>query len=589
MLRRCLTDTEEQLLQAERRELLALRRPLAHLDAAAEDLDVLDRALLQLDELFLLVIVGEFNAGKSAFINALLGQRFLAEGVTPTTTEIHLIKYGADAGSTGMAGGMAVMTYPVEWLRDINIVDTPGANAIIQRHQQITEEFVPRADLILFVTSVERPFSESERLFLARIRAWGKKVVVVLNKIDILETTADVEQVVAFVETNARELLGRRPTVFPISSRQARQAKETFDADERTRLWAASRFEPLETYILRTLDERERLRLKLANPLGVAQKLTGRYLAVAEARQTLLREDVATVRTIEAQLAAYEADMRRDFRYHLSHVDNVLYAMSERGNRFFDDTIRLARLFDLINADRVRGMFERQVIADTTAQVEAHTHELIDWLVDKDFQQWQAVMAYLNKRIVHHQDHIVGQVGEPSSRLRPGFETNRQALLQSVGRAAHEVVATYDKDAEARALADSVQMAVAQTALVEAGAIGLGALLVKVLAATLADVSGVLAAGAVAALGFYLIPNKRRRAKNDLQAKIGDLRTRLTRAITDQFEDELGRSLQRIRESMQPYTRFVETQQATLGDTETALTAIQANLRDLGKKLEEDV
>jgi len=411
----------------------------------------------------------------------------------------------------------------------------------------------------------------------------------VLNKIDILETTADVEQVVAFVETNARELLGRRPTVFPISSRQARQAKETFDADERTRLWAASRFEPLETYILRTLDERERLRLKLANPLGVAQKLTGRYLAVAEARQTLLREDVATVRTIEAQLAAYEADMRRDFRYHLSHVDNVLYAMSERGNRFFDDTIRLARLFDLINADRVRGMFERQVIADTTAQVEAHTHELIDWLVDKDFQQWQAVMAYLNKRIVHHQDHIVGQVGEPSSRLRPGFETNRQALLQSVGRAAHEVVATYDKDAEARALADSVQMAVAQTALVEAGAIGLGALLVKVLAATLADVSGVLAAGAVAALGFYLIPNKRRRAKNDLQAKIGDLRTRLTRAITDQFEDELGRSLQRIREAMQPYTRFVETQQATLGDTETALTAIQANLRDLGKKLEEDV
>ncbi|OIO93504.1 MAG: hypothetical protein AUK03_08140 [Anaerolineae bacterium CG2_30_64_16] len=589
MLRRFLTDTEEQLLQAERRELLALRRPLAHLDAAAEDLDVLDRALLQLDELFLLVIVGEFNAGKSAFINALLGQRFLAEGVTPTTTEIHLIKYGADAGSTGMAGGMAVMTYPVEWLRDINIVDTPGANAIIQRHQQITEEFVPRADLILFVTSVERPFSESERLFLARIRAWGKKVVVVLNKIDILETTADVEQVVAFVETNARELLGRRPTVFPISSRQARQAKETFDADERTRLWAASRFEPLETYILRTLDERERLRLKLANPLGVAQKLTGRYLAVAEARQTLLREDVATVRTIEAQLAAYEADMRRDFRYHLSHVDNVLYAMSERGNRFFDDTIRLARLFDLINADRVRGMFERQVIADTTAQVEAHTHELIDWLVDKDFQQWQAVMAYLNKRIVHHQDHIVGQVGEPSSRLRPGFETNRQALLQSVGRAAHEVVATYDKDAEARALADSVQMAVAQTALVEAGAIGLGALLVKVLAATLADVSGVLAAGAVAALGFYLIPNKRRRAKNDLQAKIGDLRTRLTRAITDQFEDELGRSLQRIREAMQPYTRFVETQQATLGDTETALTAIQANLRDLGKKLEEDV
>jgi len=588
MLRRFLTETEEQLLQAERRELLALRRPLAHLEATAEDLDVLDRALLQLDELFLLVIVGEFNAGKSAFINALLGQRFLVEGVTPTTTEIHLIKYGADAGSSGVEAGMAVMTYPVEWLRDINIVDTPGTNAIIQRHQQITEEFVPRADLILFVTSAERPFSESERLFLARIRAWGKKVVVVLNKIDILETPEDVNHVVSFVETNARELLGRRPTVFPISSRQARHAKETFDADQRTRLWSASRFEPLEIYILRTLDEQERLRLKLANPLGVAARLTERYLAGAEARKTLLRDDIATVRTIAAQLTAYESDMRRDFKYHLSHVDNVLYAMSERGNRFFDDTIRLARLFDLINADRVRGLFERQVIADTTAQVDAHTHELIDWLVDRDFQQWQAVMDYLNKRIARHEDRIVGQVGGDSTAgRRSGFETNRQALLQSVGRAAREVVATYDKDAEAKALADSVQLAVAQTALVEAGAIGLGALLVKLLATALADVSGVLAAGAVAALGFYLIPNKRRRAKNDLQTKIDDLRDRLTKAITAQFEDELGRSLQNIREAMQPYTRFVETQQATLADTETALTTIQANLRDLEKKLED--
>ncbi len=84
------------------------------------------------------------------------------------------------------------MTYPVEWLRDINIVDTPGTNAVIRRHQEITEDFVPRADLVLFVTSADRPFSESERAFIERIREWGKKVVFVVNKIDILETPADI-------------------------------------------------------------------------------------------------------------------------------------------------------------------------------------------------------------------------------------------------------------------------------------------------------------------------------------------------------------------------------------------------------------
>ena len=124
----------------------------------------------------------------------------------------------------------------------------------------------------------------------------------VLNKIDILETPADVEHVLAFVETNGRETVGPQANHLPrLSARQARHAKETIDPDERTRLWAASRFESLERYVLDTLDERERLRLKLANPLGVAQRLAKRYLQIAQARRSVLRDDVATVRTVEAQ------------------------------------------------------------------------------------------------------------------------------------------------------------------------------------------------------------------------------------------------------------------------------------------------
>lgn len=579
MLRRFLTEQEEGLLKAERRQLALLRGPLTALDAPEADLDVLDRALLQLDELFLLVIVGEFNSGKSAFINALLGQRFLVEGVTPTTASIHLLKYGEQAGQAEVERDMVVMTYPVEWLRDINVVDTPGTNAIIRRHEEITADFIPRADLILFVTSADRPFSESERAFITRIREWGKKVVFVVNKIDILEGPAEVEHVIQFVTANAQEMIGREPTVYAVSSRQARQSKETIDADERTRLWAASRFAALESYILETLDERQRIRLKLSSPLGVAQRMTERYLQLAESRKTLLKEDVATVRTIEAQLAAYEADMRREFKYHLSHVDNVLYGMAQRGNAFFDETIRLQRVFDLVNADRVRGMFEREVIADTSAQVQAHTHDLIDWVVDQDHRQWQGVTDYLNKRIARHQDRIIGQMGG-------AFESNRRALLESVGAAARTVVATYDEEAEARELADSVQRAVAQTAIVEAGALGLGALLVKLLATTVADVTGVLAAGAVAALGFYVLPNKRRRAKLDLQTKIDDLRGRLSEALTHQFEGELGRSLARIRDAIRPYTVFVESQQTTLGDTERSLQEAHAVLQQIAAQIE---
>jgi small GTP-binding protein len=578
MLKRFLTPDEEELIKAERRQLTALRGPLAALDAPAEDLAVLERSLHQLDELFLLVIVGEFNSGKTAFINALLGERFLPEGVTPTTAAIHIIKHGPEASIRQADRDILVATYPVDWLEDINIVDTPGTNAIIRRHQEITEDFIPRADLILFITSADRPFSESERAFIERIRDWGKKVVFVVNKIDILETPEEVAHVLDFVAENARALLRSEPTVFGVSARQARQAKNMADADARTVLWRGSRFAELEQYILDTLDEQERLRLKLQNPLGVAQRLVDRYLGVAQQRRALLKEDIATVRTIEGQLDVYEADMRREFKYHLSHVDNVLYGMSERGNRFFDDTIRIQRILDLVNADRVRGMFEREVIADTSADVESHTRDLIDWLVDQDYRQWQAVMDFLNKRITQHEGQIIGRVGG-------AFESNRQALLQSVGQAARDVVATYDHSAEARELADSVQRAVAQTAIVEVGAIGLGALLLKVLATALADVTGVLAAGAVAALGLYVIPNKRRQAKQELNTKINELRGRLSGALTDQFDTELTRSLARIREAMRPYTRFVETQQASLGDTEAALRSAETGLDDLAQRI----
>ena len=71
--------------------------------------------------------------------------------------------------------------HPSELLRGLHIVDTPGTNAVVQGHQQITESIVPRADLIVFVTSADRPFSDSERLFLSKIWNWRKKVVVVVN------------------------------------------------------------------------------------------------------------------------------------------------------------------------------------------------------------------------------------------------------------------------------------------------------------------------------------------------------------------------------------------------------------------------
>ena len=102
VLGRILTDQQERILADERRVLgelvAALAAPGRHAD---EDQETLQRSVRQLDELFLLVVVGEFNAGKSAFINALLGSSVLEEGVTPTTSRIGLIRHGAAVAPRG--------------------------------------------------------------------------------------------------------------------------------------------------------------------------------------------------------------------------------------------------------------------------------------------------------------------------------------------------------------------------------------------------------------------------------------------------------------------------------------------------------
>ena len=577
MLHTVLNEKQRELLREERRQLETLTVALARFEAAPADLATLQKSLAQLDELFLLVVVGEFNSGKSAVINALLGQRWLEEGVTPTTAQVYVLKYGAEMTRQPTEEHILALTLPVGFLNEINIVDTPGTNAIIRRHEEITQDFVPRSDLVLFVTSADRPFTESERVFLERIRSWGKKVVVIINKVDILEDADQIQQVVDFVAENAKVLLGFVPEIFSVSARLAQQAKGASDPAVQERLWKASRFQPLEGYILQSLDQESRIQLKFLNPLGVGQRLATEYLNVIRSRLDLLHADFETIDNIEGQLRVYAEDMQRDFRFRLSDIENFLHEMEARGMVFFDETVRLARVLDLINTSRVRGAFERDVVADTPRQIDEAVQELIDWMVEKDLRQWQAVMEYLEKRrSVKSEDKIIGQVGGH-------FEYSRRALLDSVGRAASRVVASYDKEYEAKELAEGIRFAVALAASIEVGAVGLGTILSVALTTTAADITGILAAGALAALGLFVLPSKRRQAKIDLKDKIAQMRQQIISGMTMQFERELEHSLQRIQEAIAPYTRFIRAERekleevrASLGEVESALKLLRA-------------
>ncbi len=576
-------DTNASILSVEREELLRqtrqalgeLRDAIGQAQVTDEERNALADSIRQLDELFLLVIAGEFNSGKSSLINALLGYKLQEEGVTPTTSHIHLIKYGAEATRQPDERGVWVQTANIPLLRTINIVDTPGTNAIMREHEALTAEFIPRSDLVLFITSADRPFSESERQFLNQIKEWGKKIVLVVNKMDILTDQAEREKVLEFVRKSAESLIGGALALFGISARQAQRAK---GGDPRT--WDASGFQALEDFVYKTLDEAGRFQLKLLNPLGVGHKLITRQMEQCQVDLDSLAADTQLVQDIEQQHVVYNTDMQRNFKARLGEIDNLLFEAEKRGNVFFDDMFRIGRITDLVRKEKIQREFELHVISDMPQQIETRVGELIDWLVEQDLRQWTAVADHLQERRRQYADRIIGQGGPREGTLA----YDRQRLVESIGLATRQAVATYDRETESARLAEAAREAVINTGL-SMGGVGLGVALAILVHSTFLDVTGILAGITALTVGLLVIPARRRKAKQQLATRLGELREKLMTGLNDQFEREMRRSARRIEDVTAPFSRFVRAENEKVVQRRTRFEALGRQVDVLRQQL----
>src|SRR5690554_5516995 len=337
-------ESLRDLVAREREAITDLQVLLARVGADQEHLGDVRTALADLDGLFMIVVAGEFNAGKSSLLNALLGEHVMPEGVTPTTDRITVVTHGEKESERQEGAAIVHRTHPAPLLADVALVDTPGTNAIVKRHQELTERFVPRADLLLFVTSADRPFTESERRFLELIASWGRKVIMVVNKVDILDTEEQRAEVERYVHDHARETLGVSPDVHLVSAKRAERAREAGDDAE----LEASGVPALSRAIAERLGA-ERPRLKLLSPLGVAQRLVSVHQDQLAARLALLTDDSDSLQEIDRQSKQFERDMRREFEAHTLRVKEIVRGVKERGDEFLDDVVRFRRIPKLLN------------------------------------------------------------------------------------------------------------------------------------------------------------------------------------------------------------------------------------------------
>ncbi|KAG7652892.1 Thiamine phosphate synthase/TenI [Arabidopsis suecica] len=384
-----LEDKQKLIIEMEKSVLKETIEIIQKAAPLMEEVSLLIDAVSRIDEPFLMVIVGEFNSGKSTVINALLGKRYLKEGVVPTTNEITFLCY-SDLESEEQQrcqthpDGQYVCYLPAPILKDINIVDTPGTNVILQRQQRLTEEFVPRADLLVFVLSADRPLTESEVAFLRYTQQWKKKFVFILNKSDIYRDARELEEAISFVKENTRKLLNTENViVYPVSARSALEAKlstaslvgrDDLEVSDPGSNWRVQSFNELEKFLYSFLDSStatgmERIRLKLETPMAIAERLLASVESLVRQDCLAASEDLASADKIINRTKEYALKMEYESiswrRQALSLIDNARLQVVD----LIGTTLRLSSL-DLAVSYMFKGENSASVAATSKVQGE---------------------------------------------------------------------------------------------------------------------------------------------------------------------------------------------------------------------------
>jgi small GTP-binding protein len=579
-LEQVLTRQQGELVALERKLVLQVRDALTQSDGARADIDRLASLVHEMDELFLLVVVGEYNSGKSTFINALLGDEVFAMGDLPTTRAISILRYGRKGPTEKISDHVLLYHYPLEVLRDLDIVDTPGTNSIERMEEAITREFIPRADLLLFVTSLLQPLTASELDFLTHIREWGKKVVFVVNGIDRRNDDGQLDRVREYLTREVSTRLGvTAPTLYFISALQAlreKLAKDSATPDPK------NEYAALERYVLETLRETERVRLKLLTPLGVLTYVLKGNVATLESRLAVVTADAGVLRSIRDQLEAYSKEMRTDSERYLIEMRNVLYELERRGRSWFERTIRIGNAFFLRNKDAVENRFRAEVVQESPQQVEAVVHRMVDWTVDRNLRLWRAVFSELDAHTARLR---------ASGALAPAGDTefryNREELFTRLREPVEKRLDEFDTEREAREIVTSVKEAVMTAFGVNVLAIGLGGIFIAAFTTVALDFTGVLTATLFAIAGWLIIPARRRHLVKEFEEKISKLNEDLAALLRTKFEEQLTRYERQLLEVVAPYERFLETERTKLESGLAALHGAEREVASLERRVAE--
>ncbi len=517
-------------------------------------------------EPFMFVIAGEVKAGKSSFVNALLatGREITKAAPQPMTDTIQQIIYGEEERTVSVNKYLKKIFIPVEILKEIAIVDTPGTNTIVEHHQEITEQFIPASDLIVFVFEAKNPYRQSAWDFFKYIHGdWRKKTIFVLQQKD-LASASELEVNLGGVAKKAKEEGIAEPNVFAVSAKQEDEGNPD------------SGYGPLRQYITENITGGKAPALKLNNSILTAQTVTERIAdgLLLRRRQfeadTHFRQDIQETLDEQTNQSNKQVDLM---------VDNILLTY---------DGITRAKLNELKEGLSIFGLMKRSFSATFGSTPDAKT-----WLGDlaKGLEEElnTKMRARLNDNVIDLAESIQQMVKLIDMKIRSSetilkndheifsnIAERRENVLRDLQDQFNRFVSKTESFTDEELFADRENLTPNLAA--GGGIAALGVVLMALSSASVFDISGgILTTVGVLFAGFST-RGKRKRIVDGFEAEIEVGRSKLALELEEKLKAYITNLRVRIEGN---FARFDDT----LAREEKNLMILEGNHKDIREEL----
>ena len=595
-----LLDHYETIRRQEHDEITELLDTLSRVDGLPDaEMEQARDALFHTNHPFLMVMAGPFGSGKSSVINALLGEEVMEVGPIPTTDHIVILRKGPDIQRT-RAGDVETVFHPSPLLENLSLVDTPGLESVFRTHDEVTRRFLHRADVVVLVMIATQVLTASNLEYLQELKAYGKRVIVVVNQVDVLEPD-EREQVREFVLEQARLHLGIEPKVWLVSARQAMAAQQETPRDEI--LWDESGFADIEDYIRRTLGNVERFRQRLETPVQICQNVTKTALALVQEQQAALDLHRKTNDNIEAQIVQARREQQQTVDDALHEIENTWNEAAARGSQAIGDLFQFSRGFSSIfrglgemigiaalvrrfqGRTRAESAFDQHKVRETFDQIPKQVDRLGPRLEGRDLQDIDSLVDYTRGAVQQLPpllaDKVIGKIQTPLHYDR-GFLRDVRGMLDDIQ---HEAM-RFETDRLDRTLRNTlIILALWEVLVILIVVIVAG----SALAGGTPDVNAILVVFAIGLgltlFGLALVPLRGWFLRKAYERRLYKARDEYMSILQRAAGEVVSHGIQLRRDATTPFTRMIESQaelleslRTDLQDHQQALVRIQGGL-----------